>query len=277
MFRAAELDFKKATALQLLDAPAEALAAMEQAKAHLTAHLQTVNAQIKQSGSSGADVAGAVASAAFASILSGYASSAPSSDAAAAAAGADAGRDEVAKLHQEASDLQGTIDSILDRIEELSSAVQEHISMKEQLANIFKAVAAGGGDSSTQQGAAGSSEGVVETIGFGAAGSSQPAGEVKDIGVIGRGKRVAPTPAQPVAAAAGEAAAEGGRAVTDQAAAATVTGEGSRKRPLSDLSSSDQEAAEAGSMADNGAAKVAAASTGRDAEQLDAAPKRPCL
>jgi hypothetical protein len=268
------LEFKKATALQLLDAPAEALAAMEQAKAHLTAHLATVNAQIKQSCSSGADAAGAVASAAFASILSSYASSAPSSEHAAAAA--DEGRDELAKLHQDAADLQGTIDSIVDRIEELSSAVQEHISMKEQLANIFKAVAAEGGDSSTQQAAAGSSNCVVETIGFGAAGSSVPAGEVQDIGVIGRGKRAAPTPAQPAAAAAGGAAAEGGRAVTDQVAAG-VTGEASRKRPLSDLSSSDQEAAEASTMADNGAAKVAAVATGRDAEQLDAAPKRPCL
>lgn len=95
--RAAELEFKKATALQLLDSPAEALAAMQSAKAHLSTHLASVNADIAKAGSSGADVSGAVASAAFASILGGYASSAP----AAADADASAGKEsaELAKLH----------------------------------------------------------------------------------------------------------------------------------------------------------------------------------
>lgn len=289
--RAAELDFKKATALQLLDAPAEALAAMQSAKAHLAAHLETVDAEVTRAGSSGADVSGAVASAAFASILSGYAAPAAPAAAPDAAASEDS-KARVAKLHQEAADLRGTIDSINDRIEELSAAVQEHISMKEQLANIFKAVAAegGGGDGSSEPVAAGSSggggAGVTETIGFGVpAGSSKAAaGEVKDIGVIGRGRRVAPTPMQvetpaaPAAAASAPAAAEAGAEGSKQAApdqaAAPAGGEVGKKRALSDLSSSDQEAAAEGARGastDDAAAKLAAAA---GAQQPDAAPKR---
>jgi len=283
---------------------------MQAAKGHLTAHLEAVNSDIAKAGSSGTDVSGAVASAAFASILSGYASTPTPAAATAGAAdgeqkqqgddeagGADAAR--VAKLHKEASELKSTIESVNDRIEELSAAVQEHISMKEQLANLFKAVAAEGpaaGGSSEQGGAAAAGSSGVESIGFGAAGSSKPAGEVKDIGVIGKGRRVAPTPVEPSAAAPADTAAkepaEASKAPSDQvpaaaaapaepaaelAAAPAAGGEGvvGKKRPLSDLTSSDQEPGAEDASADAAAAKVAAAAAAAQAvDQPDAAPKR---
>jgi hypothetical protein len=165
-----------------------------------------------------------------------------------------------------------------DRIKELTAAVQEHISMKEQLANIFKAVAAEGPSE-----AAGGSSGVVETVGFSGAGSSKAAGEVKDIGVIGKGKRVAPIPvsAEPPAAgvspAAAAAAGEDGMGGEGEhkASAAGVGDVGvGKKRALSDLTSSDQEQAAEGEGVDGAAAKLAAAAAATAGEQPDAAPKK---
>jgi hypothetical protein len=183
----------------------------------------------------------------------------------------------------QASELKDTIESVNDRIEELTAAVQEHISMKEQLANIFKAVAAEGpseaqGGSSSEQ-----RSGAVETVGFGGAGSSKAAGEVKDIGVIGKGKRVAPIPvsAEPPAAGVSPAAGAGGGEDgmggegEPKASAAGVGDVGvGKKRALSDLTSSDQEQAAEGEGVDGAVAKLAAAATAAAGEQPDAAPKK---
>lgn len=277
--RAAELDFKKATALQLTDQPAEALDAMHSAKAHLQARLNEVNVELGKSGAAGSsgaaaaaagDAAGAAAFAAFAAVLTGYSKPAEKEDGseAAAAAGTTEDADKaaaVAKQQQEVADLRSLIDSMNDRIDELKAAVEEHTSMREQLRKTFEMVAAGkggeeasgeGGSSSTAaaSAAAPAAGGAVESVGFAA--PTMQSGPVRDMGVIGKGKRVAPVPVAPTAAAA---------------VAGEENGEAGKKRPLSDLVSSDQENS---NDAAGGSAAAGKPSPAVAAQQPDALPKK---
>lgn len=189
----------------------------------LQARLHDVNAQLaSKAGSSGAnsDAAGAVASAAFASVLSSYKpaeadntkdSGQPSADAA---------------LQQEVADLRSVMVSISDRIDELKAAVEAHEDMRETILKTFAAAAgqgsggAAGGAGSSDAADAGAAGRPTDTIGFGSA--PVQAGPVQDIGVIGKGKRVAPLPV---------------------AGAAVSADEVGKKRPLSDVSNSEPDAA----------------------------------
>lgn len=173
------------------------------------------------------DAAGAAAFAAFASILSSY--KPPEAEVpkdvqqTAEEAAADAA------VQQEVAELRSVIDSMSDRIDELNAAIEAHEDMKESIRKTFAMVSAGQQGSGTAVDGAGSSAaataGPVETVGFGPA--PVQAGPIQDMGVIGKGKRVAPVP---VAAAA---------------AAPAVDAEGCKKRPLSDVSNSDKEASAA--------------------------------
>eukprot|EP00775_Hariotina_reticulata_P013279 gene13279-13410_t len=295
--RAAELDFKTATAYMLADQPAEALAAMTSAKAQLQTRIDELNALLDAPGAgssaagAAADAAGAAAFAAFASIVSSYTKPAEASSTAAAGQAANSGEEDeaaavAAKRRLEIADLKGAIESIDDRIEELSAAVEAHISIKESLRSTFAMVAAGGagdGEQQQQQQTAPSNcaqevPGPVATDGgTGFAGPLNHTGPVKDIGVIGKGKRVAPTPAaQPLTAAAQDAAParpDGSKEVS--AKLGTEAGSFSNKRSLSDIVGSDQEGshrAEATEAVTNAAeAKVAAAA---GSQMAAAAPKK---
>ncbi|KAF6259359.1 hypothetical protein COO60DRAFT_1016796 [Scenedesmus sp. NREL 46B-D3] len=301
--RAAELDFKRANALQLVDKPGDALSAIRSAKAHLQAHLNELNIKLAASsskaGSGGAaaaaagDASGAAAFAAFASVLSSYSkpagpqqdeattTAAATKDKAAAEADAEVAR-ALAKLQQEAAEIREVIEGIDDKIDELTAAEEAHASMKEQLRATFAMAAGVGGPDAADgeaaaadaAGGAGSSAaaaaGTVESVGF-AAPTLAVSAPVKDMGVIGKGKRVAPVPVAPAAAApaAGDAAADG-----------EAAGQGvSKKRQLSDLASSDQEnggeaAAAAGAAGDGAASKAAPTAGSAPEQQPDAFSKK---
>eukprot|EP00878_Enallax_costatus_P001837 GHUV01001995.1.p1 GENE.GHUV01001995.1~~GHUV01001995.1.p1 ORF type:complete len:566 (+),score=283.94 GHUV01001995.1:59-1756(+) len=244
--RAAELEFKKSTALQLSDQPAEALKAIHSAKAHLQARLNELTSQLaSKAGATGAssDAAGAAAFAAFASVLSSYKPADPDTSKDSSQAAADAA------LQQEVADLRSVIESMGDRIDELNAAVEAHEDMRETIRKTFAAVASGQGsggaaaaaDGGGSSDAAPADAGPTETIGFGSA--PVPAGPVQDIGVIGKGKRAAPVP------------------VADAAAVADVN----KKRALLDVSNSDPEAAAAVAQ-DNDGRKDKVQGAGEQAE-----------
>lgn len=133
-----------------------------------------------------------------------------------------------------------------DRVDELNAAVEAHEDMKETIRKTFAMAAAGQGSDAAAADGAGSSAGTVagpvETVGFGPA--PVQAGPVQDMGVIGKGKRVAPVP---VAAAAAPTAGDA---------------DAGKKRPLSDVSNSDQETA--------AATAAAAQETGSSKEKVQA-------
>lgn len=210
------------------------------------ARLNELNSQLasKSGGSSStaADAAGAAAFAAFASVLTSYkpGDSADAKDTTNTAEEAAAD----ARLQQENADLRSVIESMNDRIDELTAAVDAHEDMKETIKKAFAMASAGQGGPGDKAGAdgAGSSgaaaaaaAGPVETIGFGPAPAN--AGPVSDMGVIGKGKRVAPVPVATSDAAPSAAAADGTDAAEPEAA------EGNKKRPLSDVYNTDQQSA----------------------------------
>eukprot|EP00879_Flechtneria_rotunda_P015443 GHRR01016148.1.p1 GENE.GHRR01016148.1~~GHRR01016148.1.p1 ORF type:complete len:428 (+),score=181.79 GHRR01016148.1:160-1284(+) len=268
--RAAELHFKRATALQLIDQPAEGLQAMQTAKKLLQEHMDELLKQLNSSdgdsaasGDSSAaapsvDVASAVAFSAFASILSSYSAPAPAAPPPAAGGdskGSDSSKTAAdvagrkAKQQQEIADIQNVLDSVNDRIEELTEAVKAHANMRKQIRDMFALVGAGSdgpgavvdtaeGASSSAAAAVGGAGGVKfgsaggdaeVTIGFGPVGAAKQVGApVQDIGVIGKGRRVAPTP---VAAAGFDAAG----AATAANGASSADTSSKNKRSLADL------------------------------------------
>lgn len=272
--RAAELQFKRATALELLDRPEDALSAMRDARRHLAARLDAVSG----SSSGAGDAPAAAAAAAFAAVLGSYAAPAAAPTAAAAppqVGGSTVSADSEAAAADaaEAAELRSLLEDIDARVEELAAAAEAHESMRESLRSTFAAVAAGlgGGDEGdcpeNADGAAAvhkaPAPGVTEAGGFSA--PSLPATEVRDIGVVGRGRRSAPAPALAPPAAAAASDSSGGPAVV-------------RKRPASDVASSDQEGGAPGGDSDSAveaAGKAAPVCVGSGvAPQQDAALKR---
>lgn len=279
---AAEIEFKRATALELSDQPAAALESMQAAKRYLQGHLDVLNEKLlAAAGSAGAgavkpgDSAGAAASAAFAAMLSSYAPPAPAPAAPAAAGGAGAGaegREEeqdgaaaaAAKLRAETADLRRTLGDVDERIEELRAAVAERKSMKEALASTFALVAGAGGGEDEQEAAAQQGQGGAggSGSGFAAPSAAAAAAPVRDMGVIGKGRRVAPTPT--TGAGAGAASGANGAAA---APAASPGEEHSKKRPLSDVSSGDQQQGGKGGGGEAAASKVPPAAAPAAADQ----------
>jgi nuclear autoantigenic sperm protein len=174
--RAAEVYFKLSLALQYNDQAAEALEAVQTAKTKLQAHLEGLVSKLALARGAPASTT-PTADAAFAALAAAVASYTPPKAPAAAADDAQQQQQdkEAAQLEEEVGDIKAVLADLEDKVEELQAILKDEISMKDTLRQAFKACAAAEGDSGE--------------------GGSSGAGPVQDLGVVGKGKRVAPTPA----------------------------------------------------------------------------------
>ena len=228
--RVAQVYFKQALAQQFNDQHQDALNAITTARTKLTAHRDALHKQL-------ADLPAppAAANAAAAAFAAAIASFAPPPPAAAAGgegsgtAAADQAHEAAAKasgLRKELGDIAAVLEDLADKADELRAAIATQASMKDALRSAMRSLAdaeqlaPGGGVAGAGAGGDPGSSGNPAAAG---------AAQVQDLGVVGKGKRVAPVPvpATPAAAAEAAAAANGaGAASSDKAAAAAGEGGG---------------------------------------------------
>lgn len=191
--RSAEVYFKKSLALQYADQPQEALNCVNTARSKLQARIDQLKQLITEAGT-GATAAAAAADPATeqqqqpAAAGNLAAQRGATADQADVAGGSSAG-DDISKAQQEIEDLNATIDDMNEKRLELQSVIADHTSMKNALMSALQAVAQHEEAPASGSGSTASTVTTSATSGAAAAG-----GQVQDLGVVGRGRRVAPVP-----------------------------------------------------------------------------------
>jgi hypothetical protein len=227
--RAAQVYFKQALAQQFNDQFQDALNAITTARTKLTAHRDALHKQLEDLPAPPA--AANAAAAAFAAAVASFAA-APASGAAdaGAAAAADQNHEAAAKatcLRKELGDINAVLEDLADKADELRAAIATEASMKDALRSAMRSVADAEQLAPTGGAGAGSSAGPSSSNDPAAAAGAQ----VQDLGVVGKGRRVAPVPVSaptPAAAPAAveEATANGGGGVPSEQTAGGAGGDG---------------------------------------------------